>query len=142
MTTDCIRYKGGYKYQLVEQYKVYTPIYPTTLIALPLVQLNLAGLLTIQSGYAWDGPSGPTVDTVTFMRGSLIHDALYQLMRHNLLDHTLYREPADRFLQECCRADGMSQLRSWWVYWGARLGGTASTRAKNQKPIQIAPETF
>ena len=44
--------------------------------------------------------------------GSLLHDALYQLMREGLLDHTLHREAADRILQSLCREDGMTALRA------------------------------
>ena len=62
-------------------------------------------------GYGRDGPSGPTLDTRDFIRGSLVHDALYQLMREGLLDHSIHRE------------DGMTALRAWWVYQGVRLFG-------------------
>jgi hypothetical protein len=43
-------------------------------------------------GYAWNGPSGPTLDTRNFMRGSLVHDALYQLMREGRMDNGLRRQ--------------------------------------------------
>lgn len=48
--------------------------------------LTVDGDLSIRRGYSWDGPSGPTIDTGTFMRGSLVHDFLYQLLREGVFD--------------------------------------------------------
>ena len=56
------------------------------------VSIQPDGRLVIQKGYAWDGPSGPTIDTENFMRGSLVHDALYQLFREGKLDPEKQRE--------------------------------------------------
>ena len=74
------------------------------------------------------------------MRGSLIHDALYQLMRERYLDKEKYREPADRLLQSICKEDGMSSLRAWLVYLGVRLGGDPSADPASDKPVVRAPE--
>ena len=119
----CIRYKSGYKYQLDETYDVATGIIPSMSIHKGYLRLYSSGLLTIHKGYAWDGPSGPAVDTLNFMRGSLVHDAFYQLMREGHLDATVYREDVDRLLQRMCKEDGMTALRAWWVYTGVRFGG-------------------
>ena len=35
----------------------------------------------VRRGYAWDGASGPTIDTKDSMKATLIHDVLYQVMR-------------------------------------------------------------
>lgn len=111
-----IVYKAGYKYQLCEPYKVSISILPVEDIITEYINLYRDGTLIIKSGYAWDGPSGPTVDTRTFMRGSLVHDALYQLMREDLLDHEMYRKRADLELKKICMEDGMSWLRAEYVY--------------------------
>lgn len=100
---NCIAYKAGYEYQLKQDYVIDIEICPDHLIDLPYLSLTPAGRLTVKSGYAWDGPSGPTIDTLNFMRGSLVHDALYQLMRERHLDHDKYREPADRLLQKSAK---------------------------------------
>ena len=76
---ECIAYKAGYKYQLKAEYVVQIDIKPAALIDIEYLALTPTGALTIRKGYAWDGPSGPTIDTLNFMRGSLVHDALYQL---------------------------------------------------------------
>jgi len=120
-----IKYCDGYKYQLVQTYVIQTAVRPKEHIAHDFISLEIDGVLTINSGYAWDGPSGPTVDTKNFMRGSLVHDAIYQLMREKLLDCG-WRETADSELRRICQEDGMSWLRAWWVYKGVRMGGESS----------------
>jgi hypothetical protein len=136
----CIAYKGGYKYQLKEEYTVAIDIKPTTLIDTEYIKLCSEGNLVISKGYAWDGPSGPTVDTLSFMRGSLIHDALYQLMREGHLDHNEFREAADRTLQKICKEDGMWSLRAWWVYQGVRLFADPAADPAENKPLTRAPQ--
>ena len=103
------------------------------------MDLTTEGWITIKKGYAWDGPSGPTIDTRNFMRGSLIHDALYQLMRARKLDIDEHRKPADELLRKMCREDRMSAIRAWWVYRGVRIGGKPAADPANKKPITRAP---
>ena len=138
----CIAYKGGYKYQLKRDYTRDIPIKPAADIVSEFISLSSNGALFIKSGYAWDGPSGPTIDTQNFMRGSLIHDALYQLMREKpeSLDEKIYREQADRLLQEHCKEDGMTSIRAWWVYQGVRFGGGPSADPDKDRPIKHAPK--
>ena len=124
---NIISYKGGYKYQLRETYTVFISIKPPMPILTQYIDLYTNGRLVIKEGYAWDGPSGPTIDTQTFMRGSLVHDALYQLMREDYLSPITYRKEADKILKKLCLEDGMWSIRAWWVYWGVRFfGGLAS----------------
>ncbi len=137
----CIVYNSGYKYQLKEEYTfASTGIMPPEDIATEFIRLDLNGNLTIAKGYAWDGPSGPTIDTRNFMRGSLAHDALYQLMREGHLDEDTWRDPADRFLQKICKEDGMWALRAWWVYQGVHLFGKPSADPANARPPVYAPD--
>lgn len=134
----CIKYHAGYKYQLHETYVVQTHIKPLEKEVIHgFVKLDINGLLTINEGYAWDGPSGPTFDTKNFMRGSLVHDALYQLMREKHLDCG-WRPTADEELVRICKEDGMSALRRWWVLKGVRFGGESSAKWQAEK-ILIAP---
>ena len=137
---ECIAYKSGYKYQLKSDSVTSIGITPDAAIDTEYIKLTLAGVLTVKEGYAWDGPSGPTIDTLNFMRSSLVHDALYQLMRERMLDHDKCREPADRLLQKICIEDGMSRLRAWIVYHGVRLGGGPAADPASDKPIIHAPE--
>ena len=133
-----MKYKAGYKYQLASVCRVKTGIRPKEEAKSKYISLDLLGDLVIEGGYCWDGPSGPTVDTKTFMRGSLVHDALYQLMREDKLSQA-WREEADKELRRLCIADGMWKARAWWVYKGVRFGGLKSASAENRKEILTAP---
>jgi hypothetical protein len=137
---DFIVYKGGYKYQLKRPYAIRIPLCPAAPIQTPYICLDAAGELTLKEGYAWDGPSGPTLDTLNFMRGSLVHDALYQLMRDRCLDHAIHRVTADRILRDMCREDGMWRLRAWWVYLGVRWFGNYAADPAVKHPLTYAPK--
>lgn len=93
----------------------------------PFIELEPDGTLTIHAGYCWDGPSGPSVDTLTFMRASLVHDALYQLMREEKLPQSC-RLPADELMREMNLEDGMGSFRAWYTYHAVRLGGASSAK--------------
>lgn len=47
------------------------------------------GRLVLHKKYRWDGASGPTWDTITTMRGSAVHDALYRLIAAGKLPRKL-----------------------------------------------------
>ena len=132
-----ITYNNSCKYQLKEEHVAKTGIKGWD-IDQPYMRLLPSGLLYIDEGYAWDGPSGPTFDTKSFMRGSLVHDALYQLMREEQLPRTL-RDLADRLLRKHCIEDGMWRIRAWWVYQALRLFGAKNTLPSQRRPLLRAP---
>lgn len=132
-----IRYMGGYHYQLSEDYSVRTKIFGQR-IETAYLNLKPNGLLTIKAGYCWDGASGPMLDTSSIMRGSLIHDALYQLLRLELLPGC-FRKNSDRELYRTCREDGMGWTRSRLVYLAVRMFGRTSAAAENRRVIREAP---
>ncbi len=136
----CIKFKSGYKYQITADYEINISVYPENNITTEYIDLNKEGMIFIKRGYAWDGPSGPTIDTKNFMRGSLIHDALYQLMREEHLSADKYRDIADRLLQNHCKEDGMTSLRAWIVYKALKFGGGPAADPANNKPIKFAPK--
>lgn len=135
-----IRYTAGFKYQLLDPYVIKVPIkidekVETAFLNLEPLKLDpTMSLLNIKAGYAWDGPSGPTIDTHNFMRGSLVHDALYQLMRWELLDK-IYRKLADQLLYSICLEDGMSKLRAWWIYKAVRMGADSAASWDARKTV-------
>lgn len=137
---DIIAYKSGYKYQLKCDYSLAaTGIVPEEAIDLDYVKLTKRGDLLLKSGYAWDGPSGPAIDTRNFMRASLVHDAFYQLMREGYLDASRCRDKADRLLQKICLEDGMSFIRALWVYYGVKWFARSAASTRHKKPIIYAP---
>ncbi len=139
MTERQIKYKCGYKYQLVEEHSVSVGVMPKSDIQTDYIDLGTDGRLVIKKGYAWDGPSGLTIDTSTFMRGSLVHDALYQLMRHGLISNDEWREQADKEMRRICREDGMFRIRAWWTYWAVRLCGGKAASKESRKEVKITP---
>lgn len=110
-----ILYKNGFKYQLYADYSIQTNIILGYEFKTDYFELSMDGTLLIRKGYAWDGPSGPTIDTPDFMRGSLVHDVLYQAMRLRLLPLT-YRDKVDKLLERICVQDGMCKFSAHCVY--------------------------
>lgn len=133
-----ICYRGGYKYQLVKDYAHPLP-HPLRGYSgnVPFLALH-RNSLEFFAGYAWDGPSGPTIDTPSFMRGSLVHDGLYQLIREGLIPEAA-RKAADAELVAVCKDAGMWGLRRWWVYRGVRLGGGAAADPDSRRAPVWAP---
>lgn len=116
-----------YKYNLHSDLEYQTDFEIENPVDLGLVEITAEGKLIIRKGYSWDGPSGPTIDTKNFMQGSLIHDALYQLMREKVLSQSA-RKRADEILRDVCLDDGMSKSRAWYVYKAVRFAGASSAK--------------
>lgn len=133
-----ISFRRGYKYQLASDHVEKTGIPNWDCEVDGFVELDTAGQLVIHAGYAWDGPSGPTIDTKSFMRGSLVHDALYQLMREGELP-VRYRFHADRLLRLLCLDDGMPRIRAWWVYHSVRMFGGKAVHPSSARKVESAP---
>lgn len=116
-----MRRHDEYKYELLETYAYGTGI--TGFVGgNDYVWLAANGLLTMQAGYQWDGASGPAIDTKSFMRGSLVHDALYQLIRDGVLPLDT-RAAADFTLHRLVIEDGMWRVRAAWVLAAVRVFG-------------------
>lgn len=113
-----IEYKEGFKVQLIRDAKFETNIKPKKDIWINFIRLCANGHLTIDAGYAWDGPSGPTLDTNDFMRGSLAHDAIAELCRQEFLDADEWFDEANRLLLNICKQDGMPWWRRRYIEWG------------------------
>ncbi len=126
-----IAYTSGYKYELQQNAVIETRIEIDETIETLFLWLNPNGRLKIQRGYAWDGPSGPTIDTRSSMRGSLVHDALYQLMRSGLLGVDR-REAADNLMCNIFLEDGMWawRARAWFRSVRKLAGMSVDPRSK------------
>jgi len=132
-----IQYQKGFKYQLTRSVYLQTDIKGCA-CHWKWLSLDNKGLLRIESGYAWDGASGPTIDTSSSMRGSVGHDALYQLMRKGLLPQSC-RLYADDLLKKWCVEDGMWKIRA--ELWRESVGYFATKAAlpENQRKVYTAP---
>ncbi|MHC1697775.1 MAG: hypothetical protein AB9919_06905 [Geobacteraceae bacterium] len=138
--TDQITYRSleKYKYQLLGDYSSQTVIRPPQAIETEYISLTRQGLLTIRKGYAWNGANKPAINNKTIRRGSLVHDALYQLIGCGLLAIE-HRITADQLLRIVCLEDGMIRIRAWWVYQAVRLGGASCAKEPDEPEIEYAP---
>ena len=119
--------KRKYKYLLHSEVLYRTGIQVPSPATLGPLEIETDGTLTIRPGYSWDGPSGPAIDTRKLMRGSLIHDALYQLMREEILDQH-HRKRSDEILRDVCLENRMSRFAAQCVFWAVRIGGAGAAK--------------
>ena len=124
MNTFTYREVDRYKYEMLEKYTV--PVAGLPDVDTKYITVK-GGQMTIAPRYAWDGASSPAINTKNFRQGSLVHDAMYQLMREGHINRDKWRDYADRLLQRICIADGMSKFRAWYVYHTLRLFGRRAT---------------
>ncbi|WP_203570481.1 MULTISPECIES: DUF1353 domain-containing protein [Deefgea] len=128
-----------YKYTLAAPYCFETKWKEVPELNTPYIELKANGSLQIKTAYSWDGASGPMPDLASIMRASLIHDALYQLMREQHLPAS-YRKAADRLLLNTCLADGMNSVLAHWVYACVRC--FAQRYIKNEVIAFTPPTTY
>tara|TARA_R100001530_G_scaffold115584_2_gene82551 strand:+ start:665 stop:1177 length:513 start_codon:yes stop_codon:yes gene_type:complete len=140
-----IKYRRGIKYQLVETYVGPTNIFPEEDIDTDWIALEANGRITINAGYGWDGPSGPTIDTHDFMRAALVHDALYQLIRMKMLggndlERESFRNAADLEMARIQKEDCMNPIRRFFTYMGVSLFASFAADPANRRKVITAPE--
>lgn len=112
--------RNGYKYEMIMDRCVYTKVTGYR-ISHEYFELYKDGRLVIKAGYRWDGPSGITVDTPSFMRSSCVHDIFFQCLRENLF--MVLKDKlnelfviANQELRRIAKYDGMMWPRYHWVY--------------------------
>lgn len=129
----------GYKYELKGPAETESGIIGME-VDTEYLRLTADGTMMARKGYCWDGPSGPSIDTKSFMRGSLFHDAGYQLIRLGLLPRS-YKRQIDDLLKRICLEDGMSGFRAWYVHQSVVMFGGWSCLPNTQRPRlpQVAP---
>lgn len=138
MAIGVVRYQSGYRFRLKSAFRCQTGI-KEACAGNEFVGLDAAGWLTIAAGYAWDGCSGPLADDATTIRGSLVHDALYALMREHGLSPT-WREAADDLLRDLFVEDGLHHAMAGIAHAAVRAFGGAHIDPANARPVLTAPE--
>lgn len=98
--------------------------------------LESNGHVVVFKGYCWDGASGPTWDSPCTMRGSLIHDVLYQLIRLGVIPIE-FKDKADSLLRIICIANGMSRTRADLWYWAVKKFGLMNWKCVPEKEVEI-----
>lgn len=122
-----MRYRKGYKYQLAEDDTHQTDFRPPQEVSCERLRMDKNGMLYVSEGYGWDGASG-IIDRKTNLRASMVHDALYELMRKKLLDHKDWRL-ADKEFARCLKQDG-----AWKITIKVDMAGLKLMRGKYAHP--------
>ena len=127
-----------WKYQLLEDWYTDTEMKGFYVLS-SMFRLHSTGQLIVLRGYAWDGPSGPTIDTKSFMRASMVHDVFYQCLREGLLPPSR-RKLADQELVRYAKLDGMNPIRRFYAFWSLRaFAGGAAKLIKKPMIVHTAP---
>lgn len=106
-----MKYIRGMKYQLVEDEACATVILGEHIRA-EFFELFPDGRLVLYAGFAWDGASGPTIDSKSSMRASAFHDALCVLMRAGRLSYEVWQDRVNALFKQQCLEDGMWAARA------------------------------
>jgi len=80
------------------------------------------GLLMISPGFIFDYASGPAIDTPDMVYASVVHDALYVLMRVGQLPWA-ERKKIDKLFRDMLLEAGCPPFRAWYAYQAVRLFG-------------------
>ena len=129
-----------YKYRLEADEWFQTRQRPKSDIKTDEIWLFTDGRMCVLKGYLYDGPSGPTFDRKTNMRGSLGHDAESELARQGFLTQE-DKKLANLDLIDWCIEDGM------WRWWAKNVYGLGVSLTNNwwrqtnkpEHPILTAP---
>ena len=118
--------KYKYKFKVEENFSIELPFKIPDFVH-PYASLK-DGILSVKRGYAWDGASGPIINTRDTLVASLVHDVLYQAMRLNLIKSSKEnRTIADKNFFEILKMNGVNSIRRKVWYLAVRLFGKKST---------------
>jgi len=132
-----ILYTKGYKYQLWRPVRVQTAVTGFS-VDHDIFNLHSDGTLVVRRPYAWDGPSGPTFDTRSSMRASLVHDVGYQMIRLGLIPRET-RPLWDLELYKIGLEDGMWKIRVKLWYRAVSRFAAESAHPDSVKKVYTAP---
>lgn len=138
MVQNSIEYCKGFKYQLKKDYECKTPILNCDIEDREF-HLYPDGTLRIYAGFAWDGASGPTFDTKSSMRASLVHDVFCVCMRDGRLSYTEYQDTVNQFFKQQCIEDGMWEWRASLWYNAVEFGDAGNPDQGPDRKILVAP---
>jgi len=118
-------YRAGFAYQLEYDFSVLIGIHGHSSVD-DFITLEPNGRLLIRKGYAWNGATG-ILDTRSAIRASLVHDALYQLLRRDKLPRSA-KAPADALFRTLGIEDGMWRIKARAGEWLLLRFGDPATR--------------
>lgn len=128
-----MKYKSGYTY--ITQETVFVNVGPALHAPVSSPFASIAGeSLCVMRNYAWDGASFSLFlwfgTPKAWLLPSLVHDALYQLIRDGLMDRQ-YRDAADRLFRELLIERGVWRIVAWGAYYAVRVFGNFAVRKTN-----------
>lgn len=93
-----------FKYEVLKDYRIQLHFCPKETVISRYYVFTRDGMLLIRRGYRWDGASGPTIDTISTMRASAVHDVIYQMIRQRELSYS-YKRAGDCELSMIMKED-------------------------------------
>ena len=113
----------GFRYQVEEDFIIIIEDFrPDTTIINEFFEFYTDGTLLIKRGFAWDGPSGPTIDTKNGHVAAIVHDVFYRCIRKGYLPLSI-KPISDKIFYKLLRKKGMFVLRAYLWYLGVKLFG-------------------
>src|SRR5574343_35553 len=128
----------GFKYQISEDFIIRLEgiTIDRDIIVEEFYEFYKDGTLILKRGFAWDGASGPTLDTKDTYIPSAVHDALYRMIRHGYLPLS-FKPIADKIFYELLLQYGMFKLRAYiWYVMVSLFGYDACIKPK--RVVRIA----
>jgi hypothetical protein len=133
-----MKYKSGYRYVSQEAVTVKVGHALHAPLQAPFASIA-AESLCVMGRYAWDGASFTPFKyfgtPTAWLTPSLVHDALYQLIREGLLDRQ-HRAAADRLFQDMLIERGVWRGLALVAYYAVRVCGNFAVRKTN--PVREA----
>lgn len=127
----------SYRYAVDQPFSYKSKYFDGLNLETPFIKIK-DSVIYIKDEYAWDGASG-AFDTPSIMIGSLVHDALYQLMRLGLLPLS-FRKKADKVFRVLCRKCRMRWFRARYIYKTVRkVGEFAATHDQDEDKVICVP---
>lgn len=131
-----MKYKSGYRYKLDEAYLHELPfdVFDASINGWVVI---VDHRLAVANGYAWDGAStGLPWTPKKWLRPSLVHDALYQLIREGQLPMER-RADADMVFYQLLRENQVNVLLAFPAYLAVRLFGNYFLRKGKKTKVAL-----
>jgi hypothetical protein len=118
--SDHIHYLAGLKYRLDEPYRLKVQLDSPNMVCRHVSYTD--GELLIDREFVWDGMTGMVYNEDAVIRGSLVHDAIYHLMRECNMKAS-NEKIADELLYKIVVEDGVSWLYAQFIWYYVKYLG-------------------
>ncbi len=141
MDVNKLKYLQGMKYVLSEDIIFQTPVLGYN-ITDQFFTLSENGKLLIRTGFAWDGASGPTIDTKDCLAASLVHDVFCICMRDYRISYAQWQPTINKFFRDMCIANGMPVWRADLWHKGVTIGDAGNPiQGPDRKVLEVSAKT-